>query len=64
MDHDKKESGKIQSAEMQFIRNILNYTLQDRIRNKDTNKLINVFFKNEMINLTPKKLAKIRFIVS
>ena len=30
----KKESGKIQSAEMQFLRNTLNYTLQNRIRNE------------------------------
>ena len=30
----KKESGKIQSAEIQFLRNILNCILQDRIRNK------------------------------
>ena len=28
----KKESGKIQRAEMQFLRNISDYTLQDRIR--------------------------------
>ena len=27
----KMESGKIQSAEMQFLRNTLNYPLQDRI---------------------------------
>ena len=32
----KKESGKIQSTEMQFHQNTLNYTLQERIRNEDS----------------------------
>ena len=45
----KKECGKIQSVEMQFLRNTFNYTLQDRIRNgyiraelevKDINEII------------------------
>ena len=31
----KKECVKIQSAEMQFLRNTLNFTLEDRIRNED-----------------------------
>ena len=35
MGHDKKESGKIQSAEMQLLRNTLNYALQDRTRIED-----------------------------
>ena len=50
MGHDKKkESGKIQRAEMQFLQNTLNYTLQDRIRNEDIRGELEVKDINEII---------------
>ena len=45
----KKECGKIQSGEMQFLRNTLNYTSQDRMRNEDIRAELEVKDINEMI---------------
>ena len=45
----KKESDKIQSVEMQFFRNTLNYTLQDRMRNEDIRAELKVKDINEII---------------
>ena len=45
----KKESGKIQSAETQFLRNTLNYTLQDGVRNEDIRAELDVKDINEII---------------
>ena len=41
------ECGKIQSVEMQFLRNTSNYTLQDRIRNEDIRAELEVKDINE-----------------
>ena len=47
----KKESSKIQSAKMQFLRNTLNYTLQDIIRNEDVRVELEVKDINEIISI-------------
>ena len=47
----KKECGKIQNAEMQFLRNTLNYTLQARIRNEDIRADLVVEDINEIISI-------------
>ena len=46
----KKECGKIQSAEMQFPRNTLNYTLQDRTSYEVIRAKLEVKDINEIIN--------------
>ena len=45
----RKESGKIQSAEVQFLRNTLNYTLQDRIKKEDIRAELEVKDISEII---------------
>ena len=47
----EKESGRIQSAEMHFLRNTLNYTLQHRIRNEDIRAELEVKDLNEIISI-------------
>ena len=47
----KKECGKIQSVEMHLLRNNLNYTLQDRIRNGDIRAELKVKDINEIISI-------------
>ena len=44
----KKESGKIQNGEMQFLPNTLNYTLQDIIINEDIRAELKVKDINEI----------------
>ena len=44
-----KERGKIQSAEIQFLRNTLNYTLQDKIRNERFRAELEVKDINEIL---------------
>ena len=45
----EKKSGKVQSAEIQFLQNTLNYTLQNRIRNEDIKAELEVKDINEII---------------
>ena len=47
----KKESGKIQSAEMQFLRNTVHYTLEDGIRDKGIRAELEVKGINEIISI-------------
>ena len=54
--HDKKKCGNIQSAEMEFLRNTFNYTLQDRIRNDDIRAELEVKDINEITAIYRRQL--------